>query len=327
MKTAYLIGYPFLKNIGDHVLWEGCWKYLNERFHLITDEEMLKKYGPYNKVPDAAIDEFLSNLASDDLIFFKGGGYFNDYSEIFLMYVCSIIKRIKKQKAFFLPQSINFSKDSSLYKRLYSVFLDKEVHIIVRENISHEISRKLFPSCGLFLNTDMAFYLYPIETDISLGGNSHGILFNLRNDGEEKRSLFDYLILNNILIPMIKTRTRVVVEDLMDYGSPHNHKFSLDIAIHRTSAFNIIVTDRLHGHILALLMNKPSVLIRNNYHKNKSIYETWLADVSISQIANSFLGLAQNIMALKNADTLSAYKKLKSLGSFESLDEYIFLKA
>lgn len=324
MKTAYLVGYPFLQNIGDHVLWEGCLKYLNQRFRVITDEAMLKRHGPYSNISGEVLDAFLSDLSSEDILFFKGGGYFNDYSGNFLGYACSILERVDQQKVFFLPQSIKFRRHSPLYEKLCSAFSDKQVHIIVREKVTHEIAEKIFPSCSIFLHTDMAFYLYPLELNLDSGRNSHGILFNLRNDGEEKRSFADYLVLYNILIPLLKSRTRVIVEDLMDLGFPTNHQFSLDIAIRRTSSFNLIVTDRLHGHILALLMNKPSILIYNDYHKNRSIYETWLQEVSISQIASSFFELPKKIRLLQDIDPLSASKSLASLADFSALDEYIF---
>jgi pyruvyl transferase EpsO len=36
-----------------------------------------------------------------------------------------------------------------------------------------------------------------------------------------------------------------------------------------------IVTDRLHGHILACLMNKPSTIVDNSYGKNSSYVSQW----------------------------------------------------
>ncbi len=36
-----------------------------------------------------------------------------------------------------------------------------------------------------------------------------------------------------------------------------------------------VVTDRLHGHILAFLLGVPHVLLNNSYGKNRDFYETW----------------------------------------------------
>ncbi len=37
----------------------------------------------------------------------------------------------------------------------------------------------------------------------------------------------------------------------------------------------VVVTDRLHGHLLALLQNIPHVLIDNSYGKLRTMYDTW----------------------------------------------------
>ncbi len=37
----------------------------------------------------------------------------------------------------------------------------------------------------------------------------------------------------------------------------------------------VVVTDRLHGHLLALLMDIPHVVLDNSYGKLRTMYETW----------------------------------------------------
>ena len=37
----------------------------------------------------------------------------------------------------------------------------------------------------------------------------------------------------------------------------------------------LIITNRLHGHILCVLMGIPHVFLANSYHKNESFYQTW----------------------------------------------------
>lgn len=44
--------------------------------------------------------------------------------------------------------------------------------------------------------------------------------------------------------------------------------------------YQTIVSTRLHGHILALLLGKPNVLLPNSYHKNESFFRTWTKDLS-----------------------------------------------
>jgi pyruvyl transferase EpsO len=41
----------------------------------------------------------------------------------------------------------------------------------------------------------------------------------------------------------------------------------------------VVVTDRLHGHILSVLLGIPNVLMDNSYGKNQSFYATWTQDL------------------------------------------------
>jgi pyruvyl transferase EpsO len=43
----------------------------------------------------------------------------------------------------------------------------------------------------------------------------------------------------------------------------------------------VVVTDRLHGHILSVLLGIPNVLMDNSYGKNQSFYATWTQDLDL----------------------------------------------
>ncbi len=43
--------------------------------------------------------------------------------------------------------------------------------------------------------------------------------------------------------------------------------------------YKSIVTNRLHGHILAVMMRVPHVFLANVYHKNQGFYETWTSEL------------------------------------------------
>ena len=49
----------------------------------------------------------------------------------------------------------------------------------------------------------------------------------------------------------------------------------------------VVITDRLHGHILSLLLGIPHVLLDNRIGKNRAFYETWTRDSAITRWANS----------------------------------------
>lgn len=62
----------------------------------------------------------------------------------------------------------------------------------------------------------------------------------------------------------------------------------------------VVVTDRLHGHILAVLQDIPHVVLDNNYGKLRSLYETWTHESRMAhwaESADAALALARTLAA------------------------------
>ena len=67
----------------------------------------------------------------------------------------------------------------------------------------------------------------------------------------------------------------------------------------------MIVTDRLHGHILAILLDIPTVIIDNKIHKLYNFWQTWtrgMAKVRIAQDAEEASQLALELLQLYGSD-------------------------
>ena len=52
-------------------------------------------------------------------------------------------------------------------------------------------------------------------------------------------------------------------------------RFYLNLGIIFLAKYDIIIASRLHGAILALLLNIPTIIVDNSYGKNKTYYSTW----------------------------------------------------
>jgi len=48
-----------------------------------------------------------------------------------------------------------------------------------------------------------------------------------------------------------------------------------------------VISDRLHGHVLATLMQIPNIIIDNSYGKLSSFHDTWMRDVTGVRFAAS----------------------------------------
>jgi pyruvyl transferase EpsO len=54
----------------------------------------------------------------------------------------------------------------------------------------------------------------------------------------------------------------------------------LERGLRLLSKGRVVVTDRLHGHILSMLMDIPQVLLDNSYGKLRGFYDAWTASSS-----------------------------------------------
>src|SRR5207302_11065372 len=63
--------------------------------------------------------------------------------------------------------------------------------------------------------------------------------------------------------------------------------FFVQRAIGILSLGRIVVTDRLHAHILCMLMGVPHILLNNDYGKNWNFFETWMRGTPLCRLARN----------------------------------------
>ncbi len=69
-----------------------------------------------------------------------------------------------------------------------------------------------------------------------------------------------------------------------------NHLESLrymHYGVYQFKQHKLVITNRLHGHILCVLMGIPHVVIPNSYHKITSFYETWTHQVPFCKLVTN----------------------------------------
>ncbi|MEC4986894.1 MAG: polysaccharide pyruvyl transferase family protein [Oscillatoria sp. PMC 1068.18] len=72
--------------------------------------------------------------------------------------------------------------------------------------------------------------------------------------------------------------------------NPELQQLSLSLlhaGIYQFQQYQVIITNRLHGHILCLLLGIPHLFLPNSYHKNESFYQTWSQDISWCHFAKN----------------------------------------
>jgi hypothetical protein len=186
---------------------------------------------------------------------------------------------------------------------------------LVRDQPSFDFAQQEF-AVPLFLCPDMAFALRQIDRPIPAQAD---IVWLSRTDKET---------LNK---PAPRAEPGFIRTDwLEEPSSPlreRNEQLSQDIALHPEKApdlysplvdtydpiarerllrglttlseGSLVVTDRLHGHIMCLLLDIPHVLMDNNYGKVRGFYEAWTKDNELTIWADS----PEDVVNLAFSDT------------------------
>jgi exopolysaccharide biosynthesis predicted pyruvyltransferase EpsI len=87
------------------------------------------------------------------------------------------------------------------------------------------------------------------------------------------------------------------------YRNPHQHwqHFSLSMfhsGIYQFKQYDLLITNRLHGHILCVLLNIPHVFLPNSYYKNQGFYEAWTKDLPFVKFVEQVESIIPSIKEL-----------------------------
>lgn len=236
--------------------------------------------------------ETLSRQVSDGVIYLHGGGNFGDLWERFELFRERVISSMPANSIVMLPQTLYFQSRAAL-DRARSVIDDHaSITILLRDQESLEIARREF-SCRVRLCPDGAFGLGKLQRSRQ---PSVDILFLFRSDKETKA---DVSVTGTSASSLVTDwiRSRGTLSEWMDRSVRRRRSFGrtadrllhgisgrlgdsaarsrLHRAVDTLSRARVVITDRLHGHILSTLLGIPNVVLDNSYGKNRRFYATW----------------------------------------------------
>ena len=301
IKTIYLFSSPTHSNLGDQAQL-FCW-------HLFFSEQ----YPSYRiiEIPCLIGDKQIlkiikANLKSDDLLFVHSGYLLYDpHPE--LPFICDVVELFKTKRITILPQTINI-RDKRNIDRLCGFNSHPDLHIICRDKVSLHYASELFPECKLSLMPDIVTSLIGNSVYSKCNTKRDGILFCLRNDGEKFYSNRELVTLKSsfgrikadVFDTTINKSKRSWLNKREDYIKKVIDKFS---------QYRVIVTDRYHGTIFALIANTPVIVISSADHKLKSGVD-WFPN----SIFGNSIQFANNLDEVKDMvnDILSSVKIIQN---------------
>lgn len=292
-KHIYLIGYENFGNLGDHQI-------------RLSEIEFIKKIYPNTSIITIPVSKYYEykkwlkrKIGKKDLILLNGGGNLGDYYPMAENVRRDVISEWKDNKIVIFPQTIFFSKTEDGYKsrkgttNIYNTH--KNLTLSLRENVSYIDAKKDF-KCNLILCPDIVlFSRYKKRRQLE-----NKILLCLRNDVEQKLSLDDLIIINNLANKYYNNS--VYYDDLQYFYSMSDNESiaNLNSFFEMLSTFDLVITDRLHGMIFCAISGIKCIVLGNYNHKIKGVYQ-WITDLEYIKYIDKIELLEKTLIDIKSA--------------------------
>lgn len=222
------------------------------------------------------------HVKEDTIITLIGGGNNGDLYTYIEERRIFLLKKFRNNKIISFPQTVCYKEENKeFYKKKFIKAANrcKNLTVVARERGSYE-TYKEFLKCNVLLCPDIVFSL---ETDFQ--NSRQGVQAIFRDDKEKSVSDTDKKKVIGILEDM---NFEIFNKDTCDDDFANDKETKLAEFIEEMSTKKLVVTDRLHGMILAYITKTPCIVFENSNHKIRSTYETWLESKKEILLINEF---------------------------------------
>lgn len=299
-RDVVLLDVPSHRNLGDTMIWIGELAYLQSLGCRVVYWSDLRRY-------DAAS---VRRAAGEDVpILIHGGGNFGDVWPIFQRGREQVVKDFPDRRIVQLPQSVEFSSPA-LAERAEAVFAAHPAFtLMVRDNMSQAKVASLLPQTDSVHCPDAALGWSPFGAVDSDGP----VLALIRNDHEALHPVAD--LVRGVLEPrdtisdwskggwggqlgwhVYKTpgrltsvlrglRASAAYRPILETSGTRLLKMNLGHATKMFDGRRLVITDRLHAHVLATLLGIPNIVFDNSYKKISAIVDDYTGEFSTTHFA------------------------------------------
>lgn len=300
--TVALVDFPNYPNVGDSLIWLGQCKALKSLHVRVSYTCTVETFD------ESRLSRALPNGAP---ILFSGGGNLGDLYPRIQGFRSQLLTTFNNHPFVQLPQTIHFTNTSAADAFGEDMRRHGGVTLCVRDSPS--VAAALAMGVDPLLAPDAAFVLGPL-----LRGRPLFPTIELRRTDEETSAehsgvthqttapRFDW-----ISVPTLGPIDRLY--DLL-YLSPRRRSFALlrpwlpviqrvlpaarlREGIRLLSQGSVVVTDRLHAHILCLLLGIPHVMLDNSYGKLRAFRDAWTAPSPLVVVKQDGMSLDDAVAA------------------------------
>ena len=268
-KRVVYFELPCFDNLGDHAIAYAA----EEIFRSFCDGTEYQLFVVDGWKVDASVSALKKCATPEDVIVCQGGGNFGslyDFAEVFRR---KVFKAFKDHKIILMPQTCFYSEDEG-GKRALKEDKDviggcRDITLYARDMTSYEFMKNNFDAKVEFLHDTVSLY----DATEFASGEREGIVVCLRSDKEGKLTLGNK---TEILSVCEKKRETLVTDTCTNYDVATSEREKvLKDKWKLWGKSELIVTDRLHGMIFALITGTPCIVIGNNHFKVYEAYKTF----------------------------------------------------
>lgn len=290
---------PAQPNVGDPVIFLGELEFLRRH---------RPGYRPWFVDRDHYADHMERWIERSDLILIQGGGNLGDIWPDPHDFRLRIMERFAHKKIVQMPQSVHFSDPARVEEMARLIARQRDFTLLVRDDKSQAFASAAF-SCPVLLAPDMAFampaltrppprldVLCLLRTDKEAASDHRAIVDALRRRGASFE-VADWLdettpdLLATDRRAVDRLRRRPVMMHLLRTASLRARerygRGRLAVGIELLSRGRIVVTDRLHAHIMCCLLGIPHFAFDSFDGKISAMYRTWTHRFPMARMVNS----------------------------------------
>ncbi|KRA84441.1 hypothetical protein ASD76_10825 [Altererythrobacter sp. Root672] len=277
-----LVDFPNFSNVGDSAIWLGARALL---------EDVAGRPPAYVATIKGFDEAALNAAVGAGPILINGGGNFGDLWPAHQDLREDLLRRFPGRPIVQLPQSIKF-QDLSRARQFAELSRQHgNFTLMVRDEASREFAREtlgieapLVPDCAVYLGpqqrraSPQVGTVLLLRTDSERTGVERGSLGALENS-----QLVDWIEEPSGLFRNAKRQARVEALLRAQFSRSARRltlfdrlaRQRLERGLTMLSQGEAVITDRLHGHILSLLLDMPHVTLDNSYGKVSGYVAAW----------------------------------------------------
>jgi pyruvyl transferase EpsI len=215
-------------------------------------------------------------MTSDDIVTIVGGGNMGDLHSTIEDCRRFVIEKFHRNRVVSFPQTIDFSRSPvgrrELRKTAEIYRKHRDLHLFARESVSYELMKKVFPCNYVHLVPDIVLSLDRAEPT----RERQGVMLCMRNDNESAFSAKERSTFLCRIFAALPDHLEIDTHLGRDGLGIQEREEGFTKILDSFKKARVVITDRLHGMIFAVITCTPCVVLQNNNHKIKSTYETWL---------------------------------------------------